>query len=302
MIRIVVLALGLLVSPPLLAQSPPREVNIQMGSEAGWVPSDTLEQQARAAFDRFNALTEAGDYPAAHAMLSDSFAAAYPLARFGEQREEGRAARGALVSRKVLQLTWAKDVPGAPVPGIFAVFDSSARFEQAERFCGYTVLHLAPGASDFRVMRIEENGLDDATFAAIAAQHSPVQALLVWRLLARSCPNFTPEPLPADLSAGIEYTSVAEARTAVAARPGIDTRTINGWAVLTDEAARAIWSFAPESSPAYPAVIKRWVDAVGENASAARMAMLCEGDKRTCDAAMDDMALKNGFTPVSFEQ
>lgn len=298
----IALLLAALVGAPALAQDKLREVNITQGSEAGWLPSEDLEAQALATWQRFNALVEAGDYDAAYAMLSDGFRSQYPLAQFRSDRATARTRNGKLIARNLVKMTWTKDGPSVPYPGTYLAIDASARFEAVDRFCGYTILHLAPGATEFTVMRLQETLLDNKSFAGIAANNSDVQALLVWRLLARSCPNYTPEALPEGLADGIEYASVEDARAAVASRPGIETKIENGWTIIADEASLSVWSFAPEDSPFYPAVIKRWAEATGEATSRMSMAIRCGADKRRCDALFDEMALRNGFTPAKIEQ
>lgn len=289
---------------PVLAQAPDatREVNITQGSEAGWIPSEELEAKALASWQRFYALLEAGDDDAAHAMMSEGFRAQYSLAQFRSDRAAARAIRGALITRDQVRLNWTKDSPAVPYPGIYVAIDASARFAAVDRFCGYTILYLAPGAQDFTVMRFQETLIDNAAFADIAATSSPLQAQLVWRLTSRSCPNYTPEPLPGTVSDGIEYRTVAEARAAVAAREGIETKVENGWTVIAHRASFSVWSFAPEGAPTYPAVIKRWAVPNGTDNSAASIAMICESRKSACDAVFDEMAYKNGFVPVTFEK
>ncbi len=302
--RVLALLGALLGAGPVLAQAPKttREVNITQGSEAGWIPSEELEAKALASWQRFYALIETGDDDAAHAMMSEGFRAQYPLAKFRADRAAARTNRGALIIRDRIKLTWTKDSPAVPYPGIYLAIDASARFAAVDRFCGYTILYLAPGAQDFAVMRFQETFIENAAFADIAATSSPLQALLVWRLAARSCPNYRPEPLPATLSEGIEYSTVAEARTAVAAREGIETKVENGWTVIAHRASFSVWSFAPEGAPTSPAVIKRWVEPVGADKSSGSIAMICEGQKAACDAVFDEMAYKNGFVPVTFEK
>lgn len=302
---LVLALLGALLSVgPVLAQTPEatREVNITQGSEAGWIPSEELEAKALGAWERFYALVEAGDDDAAHAMLSEGFRAQYPLAQFRSDRAAARANRGELITRDRVKLTWTKDSPAVPYPGIYVAIDASARFAAVDRFCGYTILYLAPGAQDFTVMRFQETFVDNAAFADIAATSSPLQAQLVWRITSRSCPNYTPEPLPGTVSDGIEYSTVAEARAAVAAREGIETKVENGWTVIAHRESFSVWSFAPVGAPIYPAVIKRSVKPVGTDNSAASIAMICEAEKPACDALFDEMAYKNGFVPVTFEK
>jgi hypothetical protein len=300
--KVAALMLALLGAGPALGHESQREVNITQGSEAGWLPGEALEAMALATWSRFNALIESGDYDVAYAMMGEGFRAQYPLAQFRSDRAEVRASRGAVITRSIVKLTWTKDSPAVPYPGTYLAIDASARFAEADRFCGYTILHLAPDAQEFTVMRFEENLLANASFEQIAAQNSEVQALLVWRLLARNCPNYSPDPLPETVAEGIEYASVAEARASVAARAGIETWMENGWTIISDEASLSVWSFAPEGDPTYPSVIKRWVEPTGESTSRMSMAIRCGGDKLICDDLFDEMALRNGFTPVSIER
>lgn len=298
---IAALALALCAVSPAAAQNAPREVNITQGSTPGWIPSEALEAEALATWQRFNDLVAAGDYDAAHAMIGEGLRAKYPLERFRDDRSQAAADRGALVSRDIVKITWTKDAPGVPYPGTFVAIDASAAFAKADRMCGYTILHQAPGATEFTITRFEENVMGNANFAQIAARHSPLQALLVWRMMARNCPNYVPEPLPDTLAEGIEYGSVAEARAAVSVREGIETKAEDGWTVIAHQPSLSVWSFAPEGALAYPAVIKRWAEPAGEAGSRAMMAMRCEAQKRICDALFEVMALRNGFTQTAFE-
>lgn len=293
--------LALLLGAPSVAQEAPREVNITQGSTPGWVPTAQLEAEALATWRRFNDLVEAHDYDAAHAMMDEGLRAKYDLARFRSDRAETAAERGALVSRDLVKITWTKDAPGAPYPGTFVAIDANAAFTKADRFCGYTILHRAPGADGFRITRFDETLLRNISFAQIAQRHSELQAVLVWRMMARNCPNHVPELLPGSLADGIEYASVAEARAGVLTREGIETKIENGWTIIADKASLSVWSFAPVGAPSYPAVIKRWVEPVGDNASRAFMAMRCDAEKRVCDALFDEMARRNGFTQAAFE-
>lgn len=298
---IAMLALVLYAGTPAGAEDAPREVNITRGSTPGWIPSEALEAEALATLLRFNDLVETGDYDAAYAIIGAGLQAKYPLERFREDRKEAAADRGALVSRDFIKLTWTKDSPDVPYPGTFVAVDARAAFAKAERSCGYTILHQAPGADGFTITRFEENVMGNANFAQIAARHSELQALLVWRMIARNCPNYVPEPLPDTLAEGIEYGSVAEARAAVSAREEIETKTENGWTVIAHRPSYSVWSFAPEGAPTFPAVIKRWVEPAGETGSRAMMAMRCEAEKRACDALFEEMARRNGFTQTAFE-
>lgn len=192
--------LAALVAPlSLAAQEPPeplREVNITQGSEPGWIPDEALETETISTWKRYFALLEAGDYQAAHAMHRPEFRETYPLDAYRTDQRAAREKHGAQLSRRHFRLTWTKDAPGTPFPGTFVAIDNIARYERAERHCGYVVLHRAPGAEEFTVLRVEDNLLADESAETIARVHSPLQRDLVWRLLARNCPGYTPSPLP----------------------------------------------------------------------------------------------------------
>jgi hypothetical protein len=302
--RFAALALCLLLAAPAgaQAQAQAREVNITQGSEPGWLPDETLEAEALAVFRQFHAVLDAGDFAAAHAMLGETLRANYPLERFEQERGPDVAVRGAMVSREPRKITWTKDAPGTPEPGTYVAIDQRIVYAEAERACGYTVLHKAPGAAGFRVVRFEESLLDNAAYADITARYGPLQAQLTWRLLARTCPNFEAEPLPDSVADGVEYANPSEALAAVGTRPGIAARDEGGWTVLTDEAAKTVWTFPPEGSPFYPAVVKRWDETAADGTARPMMAMRCEAKKRMCDVLFDEMALRSGFTQVTLQE
>ena len=78
------------------------------------------------------------------------------------------------------------------------------------------------------------------------------------------------------------YPSVAAASQALHASPNVVFTTENGWTIATDRANYAIWSFAPSTSPAYPAVVKRQVVREGTQTSI-HMSVQCEASKAACD-------------------
>ncbi|QUL38509.1 DUF4019 domain-containing protein [Erythrobacter sp. JK5] len=285
----------------LAAQEAPREVNITSGSTPGWIPSEELEAEAVATFDRYFRLLSDGDYPSAHAMLSEGLQSMLPLEEFSEQERSNGRSWGSEKSRTVSKITWTKDAPGIPEPGIYVALDMTATFANVDRHCGYTILHRAPDADEFVIARTENTVLDNRAAASIAEANSPLQMELVWRIVARNCPNYAPPALPDTLSDGVEYSTVAEARSELEAREATETKQENGWTIIADRANLAVWSFAPPGDATYPSVIKRWVEPVGPDSSEASIGMLCEAEKPVCDSLFEEMALINGFIPLSIE-
>ena len=90
------------------------------------------------------------------------------------------------------------------------------------------------------------------------------------------------QPIAETPGGSLGYPTVAAALEGLRASPGLVFSTQNGWTIAVDEKARTIWSFAPSSSPAYPAVVKREVVQKGPMA-AVKTSVLCEAAKQPCD-------------------
>jgi hypothetical protein len=103
-----------------------------------------------------------------------------------------------------------------------------------------------------------------------------------------------PAPLPEAAETAIEYPSVAAALQGLHARPNVVFTTESGWTIATDEAAYTIWSFAPPSYPAYPAMVKRQVIPQGTGSSIV-MSAHCEASKPACDDLVRTFSQMNGF-------
>jgi hypothetical protein len=91
---------------------------------------------------------------------------------------------------------------------------------------------------------------------------------------------------------GIGYPSVAAALEALKARSDVHISHHGEWTIANDARDGAIWSFAPPSHPAHPAVVKRsavqrdgqvWID----------MRALCQAEKAACDKLMEEFKALN---------
>jgi hypothetical protein len=102
-----------------------------------------------------------------------------------------------------------------------------------------------------------------------------------------------PAPLP-EGDTDIGFDTVSAALAGLRSRPGVVFTSENGWLIATDEAAYTIWSFAPQSYPAYPAVVKRQV-IPKQIGSEIKMDVLCEASKQACDDLVRTFAKMNDF-------
>lgn len=291
-----VLASIAMLTAPGAAQTPdktgvPREINITSDSAPGWLPSEELEREVRETFDRYFTAVDSGRYRDAYEMMSDANKALLTYDQFAQQSTQFRTQAGPLKRRQLLKITWTKDPANAPFPGVYAAVDETATYQGVDRQCGYVIIYQHPTGGDLQVMRVENNFIDNASAAEIARTQSAAELDRMWALLSANCPNLAlskpagqigEKPLPEATGPVIEYPSVAAALQALHKRRDVVFKSENGWAIAIDEGSRTVWSFAPPSSPAYPAVVKRRVVPSGAG-SAIAIDVLCEATKVACD-------------------
>lgn len=268
-----------------------REVNITSDSASGWIPSEELEREARQAATLYFSLIDSAAYQAAYDMMSDGNKALLPFAQFKEQSEQFRSQAGRLRQRHFLKVTWTKDAQSAPLAGTYAAIDAAATFEHVDRQCGYLVLYQQPTGGAFKVARVESNFIDNATAETIRRDKSRAEIDRIWSALSRNCPNY---PIPEASDSNVGYDTVAAALADLRSRRSVVFTAENGWVIATDDATYTIWSFAPRSYPAYPAVVKRQISPEGTG-SRLQMSVLCEASKAACDDLVRTFERMNGF-------
>ena len=271
---------------PAHAQAPttdaPRQINVTSDSTPGWIPSPEQEAAAAKTATTFLAALDNGRAGDAYAFLADENKSHLPQVDFSKSLTRFNAQAGAVIERRVVTTTWTKDPPDAPVPGVYAALDLVSRFERIDRHCGYLIQYQAPMGGTFRVMRQEDNYLDNAT----AKRMLKVELEATWARLSANCPNYavaeTKAPLPEQPESSIGYPTVAAALAGLHKRTDVKFSTRDGWTVAIDTTSMAVWSFPPRGHPAYPAAVKREAVQEGANASV-RMNVLCEAAKEPCD-------------------
>ena len=87
----------------------------------------------------------------------------------------------------------------------------------------------------------------------------------------------------------IAYASVAEALSALRAKPGVTFSDNAGWTIANDT-DRSIWSFTPANHYAHPSVGQRTLIASG-GSFYVQTRILCQADKAACDRLRDDYQL-----------
>jgi hypothetical protein len=262
-----------------------QQINVTTDSTPGWLPSQEQIRLAGKTAEDFLAAKDGGRPAEAYAFLADINKQNQPLAEFSGAILKFNARAGSVKERRIVAVTWTKDPVQAPLPGVYAAMDLVSRFANVDRYCGFLVLYQAPAGGDFRVMREEDNFIDNVTAKTIVQQHSQADLDKTWVQLSAHCPNYPsapPAPLPEQSGATIGYPMVAIALQQLRSRPGVEISSRAGWTIANDAAAATVWSFPPPGDPAYPAAVKRQVVKAG-NGSDIEMNILCESTKAACD-------------------
>jgi len=122
---------------------------------------------------------------------------------------------------------------------------------------------------------------------------------LVLLLFACASANAQLPPLPETSRSNIEYQSVADALTALRAKPGVAISNQGGWTIVDDAKNYVIWSFAPTGHAAYPAVVKRAI-VQKDGMTGINMDVKCESTKEACDALVREFIQLNENMRASF--
>jgi hypothetical protein len=269
----------------------PREINVTPDSAPGWLPSVELEKSASDTATDYLGKMDRERYADAYALRSD-FDRQESFAAFSDRVRAFNARAGAVVERRLVKTTWTKDPAHAPAPGIYAAIDFVSGFQNIDRDCGYLVLYQPPTGGGFKIMREENNFLDNATARAIAQRQSNAEVEKAWAKASANCPNYprgipaapvaSTAPLQEAPSSSIGYRSVAEALNDLRSRKDVAVTVQNGWIVAAEAATRTIWSFTPPGHPAYPAAVKRQIVQQADGAYV-NMTVQCEASKQACD-------------------
>lgn len=179
-----------------LAQTPqdadkPRMVNVTSDSPLGWVPTEDDEQRAVGAANEFLDAGDEGRTSAAYGMMSDVNRAQQSASEYTDRVTQFNLRAGRNIFHHIVKITWTKDPPQGPFPGIYAAIDIASRYANIDRECGYLVLYQAPGSTAFTVMREEVNFLDNVTASQIVREHSQAEVDRLWAQLSSNCPNYS---------------------------------------------------------------------------------------------------------------
>jgi hypothetical protein len=256
-------------------------INVSADSQKGWLPSQEDNARVHAALAAYFRAQDEGRAADAYASLTVENRRLQPLNNYSSSLQKFNAETGPVRERTVLQLTWTKDPPAAPAPGVYASVDLMSSFVGIDRDCGYIVLYRAPGGDAFQVAREESNLITNTTAKTLVQTHSEAYLEKTWEDLSSRCPNYKP-PLTESSAQTIGYPTVAAAIAALKAKPSVVFSIDAGWTVASDSSDMSVWSFPPVGHSSYPSAVKRRVASKGAGSEIV-MSVLCESTKTACD-------------------
>jgi hypothetical protein len=136
-------------------------------SSDGWKPSAGDQSQIENQTYQFFSAEDAGDYPAAYSMFEDKMKATTDFNSWQTSAQALRSNTGQVLSRRIHKITWYKDPPSAPEPGIYAAADYSGRFENTPVYCGYVAWHRGANGT-YHIIREEQKFADKGATARMS--------------------------------------------------------------------------------------------------------------------------------------
>jgi hypothetical protein len=143
-------------NPPTVPQS--------TSAPDGWKPSASDQSEVESQTYRYYGFKNAGDYAAAYAMFDHGMKESAHFDSWASNAQSQNIKAGRALNRRVSKITWYKDPPSAPEPGIYAAANFSGQFENDPIYCGYLAWHRGTDGS-YRIIREEENYIDKGTIA-----------------------------------------------------------------------------------------------------------------------------------------
>ena len=122
-------------------------------------PSEAQQQAVLKATYSYLAAKDSSRLANAYAMLSRRAKLTMPERDWIAMTRDFNQQAGAVRARRVTDISWYRDPPEAPEPGLYVAADLNGAFENVELLCGYVMWKLDSDGS-FRLVREEQNFLE----------------------------------------------------------------------------------------------------------------------------------------------
>jgi hypothetical protein len=143
-------------TPPTIAQT--------TSAADGWKPSATDQSKIETQTYQYYGAKDAGKYADAYTMFDKGMKDTTHFDTWSTHAQSQSTKAGHILNRRVIKITWYKDPPSAPEPGIYAAADFSGQFENDPIYCGYLAWRRGADGK-YRIVREEENFIDKGSIA-----------------------------------------------------------------------------------------------------------------------------------------
>lgn len=147
---------------PIATPTPIDPATLPLPPQVGDAPEEAVQREILALSYRYFAARDGGRYDEAYALIAPSMRAYLSAPFYRSQVEPFNQGAGAVSGRLVTRLSWYRDPPDAPAPGLYVAADFVSRFANLYLHCGYLMWHRAP-AGEWRIVREEQSFVDTRT-------------------------------------------------------------------------------------------------------------------------------------------
>ncbi|MET0270648.1 MAG: DUF4019 domain-containing protein [Sphingomonas sp.] len=133
------------------------------------VPAVAVQRAVTDASYAYFAAKDGGRYDAAYKHFAASVRAYLTPALYRSEAANFNIAAGGAGERRIVSLTWERDPPDAPAPGLYVAADFVSRFPGLRLHCGYLMWRQEPDGA-FRIVREEQSFLDEQAARAMTPE------------------------------------------------------------------------------------------------------------------------------------
>ncbi|SNS08939.1 Protein of unknown function [Sphingomonas laterariae] len=130
------------------------------------IPDEAVQQQVTDASYAYFAAKDGGRFDRAYALIGPSMQSYLKPDLFASEAARFNAESGKAAERRVVRLTWYRDPPDAPAPGLYVAADFRSQFPNIHLHCGYLMWHQEQDGS-FRIVREEQSFIDKGMAAQL---------------------------------------------------------------------------------------------------------------------------------------
>ncbi|WP_380875375.1 hypothetical protein ACFB49_04390 [Sphingomonas sp. DBB INV C78] len=130
------------------------------------IPDETTQRKVIEDSYAYFKAKDGGNFDRAYALIGPSMKGYLKEDLYEAESARFNAEAGKAEERRVVRLTWYRDPPDAPAPGLYVAADFRSKFPNIYLHCGYLMWHQEKDGS-FRIVREEQSFIDKGMAAQL---------------------------------------------------------------------------------------------------------------------------------------